>query len=509
MFNRCEGLPNGACPDNRQDKTVKNTIYDLFLCPSCEKSREAEKSTASAEFKECSKKASRQPAKKSTAGNIGSLSGDSVVGHSTDRTSRAKESTSSVTETANPHVSQTRDTTGKKKIDSGSVDLNPSSAGAQSQTTSGPPDDHSCGPQFSTIIVDELLAYTVFYRDRCTSADLHRLIGHFYLPIEISASKATILRLFETHLVDCQFTTSRRHTSTRSAHEAEIDDILGVLELLDNLNVLCLVQFAAVSIDRLPKYGPNEINVCTVVDRQQQIDKELNDLKETLLISATNSNSSSDKFFTAASDKLFEAVNSKLNLATDKFNGQLRQLEAMCQNLSAMTSSACNTTSRQGSSASTIPPVDRAANIIVFGLGEDRNSSVWNSVLSKVLLHVAGRPVEIADAFRIGKFNPSQARHRPVIVKLRCAWDKRLLLSNARKLSEVAEFRRIGIASDEPLETRRKITMKRLQHKATLDGKQVSVSADGDCLQIDNVVVFSLKDGFICTSSSPNHYNNG
>jgi uncharacterized protein (DUF2225 family) len=36
----CQGLPTGPCPDGHQDKTVKYTIYDLFLCPSCEQARE-------------------------------------------------------------------------------------------------------------------------------------------------------------------------------------------------------------------------------------------------------------------------------------------------------------------------------------------------------------------------------------------------------------------------------------------------------------------------------------
>ena len=62
MFNRCEGLPNGACPDNRQDKTVKNTDYDLFLCPACEKTRDDKRSTATGVFKEGSKKVNKQPA---------------------------------------------------------------------------------------------------------------------------------------------------------------------------------------------------------------------------------------------------------------------------------------------------------------------------------------------------------------------------------------------------------------------------------------------------------------
>ena len=105
MFNRCEGLPNGACPDNRQDKTVKNTVYDLFLCPACEKTRDDERSTATGVSKEGSKKVTKQPAKKNSKSNAemvnDNLAGESaVVGHSTDR-SRLKESTPS-TSTATP-----------------------------------------------------------------------------------------------------------------------------------------------------------------------------------------------------------------------------------------------------------------------------------------------------------------------------------------------------------------------------------------------------------------------
>jgi len=48
-------------------------------------------------------------------------------------------------------------------------------------------------------------------------------------------------------------------------HGADIEDTIG---MLDNSNLLSAVQFVVLSIDRPPKYGPNEINVCTVVDRQ-------------------------------------------------------------------------------------------------------------------------------------------------------------------------------------------------------------------------------------------------
>ena len=44
---RCQGLPDRPCPDSRCDATVKNTIYDLFLCRQCELKRDAAKTSAS------------------------------------------------------------------------------------------------------------------------------------------------------------------------------------------------------------------------------------------------------------------------------------------------------------------------------------------------------------------------------------------------------------------------------------------------------------------------------
>jgi hypothetical protein len=118
----------------------------------------------------------------------------------------------------------------------------------------------------------------------------------------------------------------------------------------------------------------------------------------------------------------------------------------------------------------------------------------------------AGRTVDIADAFRIGKYNANQLRPRPVIVKLRSIWDRRLVLSSARKLAEKVEFRHIGFAPDEPAEIRRQKTMKRLLHKATKDGKQALIADNG--LYIDGNLFFTMRDGFVRNNVTAENTNN-
>jgi hypothetical protein len=117
---------------------------------------------------------------------------------------------------------------------------------------------------------------------------------------------------------------------------------------------------------------------------------------------------------------------------------------------------------------------------------------------------VAGRAVDIADAFRIGKYNANQLRPRPVIVKVRSIWDRRLVLSSARKLAEKVDS--VGFAPDEPAEIRRQKTMKRLLHKATKDGKQALIADNG--LYIDGNLFFTMRDGFVRNNVTAENSNN-
>ena len=456
---KCEGRPDGPCPLKKNDKSVHLSQGDLMLCTACETFRfpasAVNTNARAAHTSTTSSSAERQPVDR----HVETQPGGRNVAENT------------ATEPA----------------------------GAASNATTSRRTD-------SKIVIDELLTYTRYYRDRCTAADLHKQIAHFYLSTEISVSKTTLMNEFQIYLSDSPYMTLRRQTSARPAHEAEIDDILGMLDLLDNLNVLSQIQFVAVSIDRIPRYGPNEINICTVVDRQICVDQELTEIKN-ILHDETTKYSNQVAQLAAASDRANESLLSRITTLTDKFNGQMQQLEVICSNIHTTISTSANNAAQNR--ASTITSADgRASNIIAFGVAEDRNRTVWNSTLQQALQHVAGRNVDIADAFRIGKYNVNQSRPRPIVVKLRSVWDRRLVLSNTRKLAEKPEFRRIGFAPDEPVEIRRRNTMKRLHLKAINEGQQASISDDGNGLYIDGDLVFTLRDGFVRNNGNVSNVSN-
>ena len=96
---------------------------------------------------------------------------------------------------------------------------------------------------------------------------------HFYAPNEISAKKKELARVAGSSVASLDFVSDRRSSVQRSASEAEVDDILHLFEpqfeAMDNIGLLQKVKFAALSLDRLPKYAPEDTNICaqSLIDR--------------------------------------------------------------------------------------------------------------------------------------------------------------------------------------------------------------------------------------------------
>lgn len=196
----------------------------------------------------------------------------------------------------------------------------------------------------------------------------------------------------------CKFVSDRRASTQRSASDAEADDIIHLMEILDNSSALQRVKFAASSLDRIPKYGPDEVNICAVVDKQLQTDIVLGDLA------------------------------TKVDLLHDeqqKFSMKLDQaVKSIQQTSSSRHSAAVDIHQVQPAVA---PEPDRSRNVVIFGIAENRDHNTWHSEIDKVLCAVTGRNIAIADATRLGGRYAAD-KVRPVLTKLQSVWDRRLIL---------------------------------------------------------------------------------
>lgn len=135
--------------------------------------------------------------------------------------------------------------------------------------------------------------------------------------------------------------------------------------------------------------------------------------------------------------------------------------------------------------------MDRSLNVLLFGIEEDKNASGWHQKVLDILKYVAGNDVDTVDMFRLGRFDTKKVR--PVMVKLRSVWDKRILLSNSYKLKQYTG--RVFLVADEPIDVQRKNTMLRMKTRAERDGKQVTVH--NGVLVVNNMAIFSLEKGVI------------
>jgi len=174
---------------------------------------------------------------------------------------------------------------------------------------------------------------------------------------------------------------------------------------------------------------------------------------------------------------------------------------ALCQTLSPR-SAAEHKTSAPNSARQDLSTQSREKNVILFGVPENKIRSQWNRCVVDILDFVAGRRVEIEDAFRLGVFCVDKCR--PVLVKLKNVWDRRLVLSNSYHLQSGDDvMKKVFVAADEPVDVRRKKVLARLKRRA-VENKQHVVEGDNDCLYVDGQLIYSVKDGKVGTVQ-PDH----
>ena len=428
----CEGRPNQACPDNRNDKSVHLSQGDLMLCDACERAR------------------------------FGNSSQSSSAGVSSNRAA-------------------TKEKSGKAGR-THAIGLDIPSAGVTNPSI-----------ESNNMVLNELLCYVWFYRDKSNADALRRVVLSSFLPTNITEAKKILVEKYRAQLGSCPLLAERRDSSVRAAHEAEIDDILGLFDLLDNQNVIN-VKFVAANLEVLPKFGPEEINVAAIVDRQVRVEATVDSLSAAVQLISANQPTADLSIPMTSMQNTIDDMQHKLEVFAQTVDSRLNHLNAACTTLAESTQNAtrCACQPHSAGSSTQVDRNDRNENIIIFGVTEDRDANQWRGRVIDVLQYVADHAVDTVDMYRLGRYTGSKTR--PVLVKLRTVWDKRLLLNRCRKLKDYTQ-RGIYIAPDEPLDVRRKQTFDRLQQRAEREGKLVNVS--NGVLHVDGRAVFSLADGFI------------
>ena len=287
------------------------------------------------------------------------------------------------------------------------------------------------------LLVNTVLSFIVAYRLKGDSDSLKRVAVERFCNEDIEAAKGLLWDCCSSDITAKGLVFhSRRDSDKRSQFTANLDDILQALQVLDTSDSIPTICCEATQLHRIPPLSLDP--VAEQVHCNSQALKALSSSIEGFekKLSSFLSHGSSTPVATSAQPGLSYA---------------------------AAASSPLPPVSRQPSVVShrhpqrPSPADDRSCNVILFGLPENRSLFESKKVVDEMLEFLSGKPIQIKNMFRLGKYVPSTSstsRPRPILIKLCTAWDCKLVLlhkTNLRNFHTKRLFLREDVSPDHRL----------------------------------------------------------
>ena len=126
------------------------------------------------------------------------------------------------------------------------------------------------------LVENECLSYVFFYSTKYPKDSIKRIVLSHFLQEEINAAKVILWKTFPNVVGELHV---RRALLSRSAHEAEIIDILDAAVLVDASHV-CIYHFVSGNMDRMPQCAPEETNIFSLADRVGALERNLSRMQD-------------------------------------------------------------------------------------------------------------------------------------------------------------------------------------------------------------------------------------
>ncbi len=220
--------------------------------------------------------------------------------------------------------------------------------------------------------------------------------------------------------------TEHRRTAQRQI-EADLDDLVDYIACLDEEDQLPQVCVLADQLTSLPVavIAVQNTGEARYNSSQSECLKDIQTKLETL------------------SDELRQSlkVHDRIDASTGSTNELRQDLEVVHDRIDTSSNSTTIPVSAglAGKSKPEAMPLDRSRNVIVFGVPESKSLLETELLVSRAFEFAVGRRIELADCFRLGRYNKHHEKSRPLLVKLASVWDRRLLLSSKYKLKSFSE----------------------------------------------------------------------
>jgi hypothetical protein len=187
------------------------------------------------------------------------------------------------------------------------------------------------------------------------------VILNFYSSAEIAESKKTLLATFSSKLpTDCTVKAKRVKSADRQIHEAEVDDILAIFNILDDSSALEGMVFNVVTIDRLPGvYSPEDIDLWSIDDRQNRTEAAVASLAAAITTTAAVNDGAS------ALNGVMEAFGKLDDKLQKDFLGLQNQIDLLTATYAKLVESMQSTAVHNEELKKCKEDADRAMNIVL------------------------------------------------------------------------------------------------------------------------------------------------
>ena len=295
------------------------------------------------------------------------------------------------------------------------------------------------------LLVDTVLSFIAAYHLKGDTDSLKKIVVERFSNDDVEAAKRLLWDYCSSDLLAKGLVFhAHRDSDRRSQLEAHLNDLLGAFSALDTSDSIPTICCEATSLLRIPPISLNP--VAEQVHSNSQALRALSSVIEGL------------------EKKLSDFLVSGAHSPDATGSQQVSYARAASSTPPEVQKSTFAAPRKSSVSLSPSSADDRSCNVILFGLPEGRSLVESKKVVDEVLEFISGKPIQIKDMFRLGKYIPStssSSRPRPILIKLCTAWDRKLVLLRKSSLKDFCLkrlFLREDVSPDHKLRVRKSIS---------------------------------------------------
>ena len=284
------------------------------------------------------------------------------------------------------------------------------------------------------LLVDAVLSFIKAFCLKGDHGSIKRIVGERFSSESVDKANKLLWDYSKTTLESnglCYH--NRRDSDRRSQLDANLEDIMQALDVLDSLNLIPAMYCEAADLLNMPSLSLDPVSEQVALNSQAL---------ESLIATVARLDGQLSTLFTSSISTASSSSNQGCGSAEDSNTSyaKVASFTPPVPPTDVSNSSVLNV--RQNKPVRQRLQSDgRDTNLVIFGLPESGSIVDDKSIVDEAFEFIVGNPVSINDMFRLGKYHKSsdtssRVHVRPILVKISTAWERKLILLRKSRLRD-------------------------------------------------------------------------